>query len=385
MKILHVITSLGAGGAERSLAETLPLLRTYSVSSMVACLHRRQEGVEDEVRRSGIEVHVPRGRNAATRLTALRRMIARNRPDLIHTSIFEADIVGRITAVRTRIPVISSLVNTTYDAVRLEDPNVSRLGFRIARTMDGWTARHLTDHFLAVSHSVEASAVAHLGIPPERVTVVYRGRDAARLGESDPGRRDRVRAKLGLAFDAEVLITVGRLEFQKGHRDLVEAARLLAPMRPRLRLLIVGRDGNLSGEVRRMVERYALGSVVMLLGHRYDVPDLLAASDLFVLPSLYEGLPGAVIEAMGLSLPVVASDIPAVREVVEEGHSGALIPSGSPTALAKEIGALLDHPSRLAEFGRHGRRIFEDRFTLDESARRTAALYESVLRRAASR
>lgn len=117
---------------------------------------------------------------------------------------------------------------------------------------------------------------------------------------------------------------------------------------------------------------------VWFLGHREDVPDLLAAADLFVFLSLWEGLGGAVIEAMALGLPVVASDIPALREVLEVDRNATLVPPGSPRDLAGAITPLLDDQGRAKAFGARSRQIFEARFTLDRCTERMAALYERV-------
>ena len=113
-------------------------------------------------------------------------------------------------------------------------------------------------------------------------------------------------------------------------------------------------------------------------GYREDVPDLLAAADVFVFPSIFEGLGGALIEAMALGLPIVASDLAAVREVVEEGRNAVLVPSSSPRALADALDALLDDRRRAAAFGARSREIFIERFTADRSTRRMIELYRGV-------
>ena len=128
-----------------------------------------------------------------------------------------------------------------------------------------------------------------------------------------------------------------------------------------------------NGQVWRQTE-----ARVRFLGHRSDVPELLAAADLFVFPSLFEGLPGAVIEAMALALPVVAADIPAVREVVEPGGSAVLVPTRDSAALAEALGSLLEDAERRESFGRRGREIFEERFTLAQSAEKMISFYRGL-------
>jgi glycosyltransferase involved in cell wall biosynthesis len=130
-----------------------------------------------------------------------------------------------------------------------------------------------------------------------------------------------------------------------------------------------------------------LAERVHVVGHRQDVPDLLAGADIFAFPSLYEGLGGVVIEAMALGLPIVASDIPAVREVVEPGGNALLTRPGSAPGLAEALAQLLDDRNRAAAFAKRGRSIFLERFTLERSTANMLQLYEQVLstkRRAAS-
>jgi hypothetical protein len=186
-----VINTLGGGGAERSLAELLPLYREEGIEPVVVCLKRRPEGVEGFVRRSEIPVVYLGGRGLLGWAIRLRKLAKARSADLIHTSIYEADLVGRLAALGTGIPVLTSLVNTSYAPARLSDPNVTRFGLWAVRMMDGWTARHLTSHFHAISNAVKEASVEALGIPPDRITVVERGRDVARTSGGRRGDRQR--------------------------------------------------------------------------------------------------------------------------------------------------------------------------------------------------
>jgi glycosyltransferase involved in cell wall biosynthesis len=183
---------------------------------------------------------------------------------------------------------------------------------------------------------------------------------------------------LGLDHDTEAIVTVGRLEFQKGHVHLVGAFDVLATTRPSVELLIVGRNGNHSARLEARVRQSPHRDRIRTLGHRDDVPDILSASVVFVLPSIYEGFPGAAIEAMALGLPVVASSIPTLREVVEEGRSGLLVPPNEPPKLAGAIGKVLDDPKLARRLGDRGRHLFVTRLTAEPSHRRMIELYEQL-------
>jgi glycosyltransferase involved in cell wall biosynthesis len=377
MKVLFLINGLGTGGAERSLAEMLPALVDAGIRPVVACLYRRAEGVEAEVVAAGFDVRFVEGRRLLSRIGPLRRLIREERPALVHSTIFDANVVGRLAAAGSGVPVLSSLVNVTYGPERLRDPNIRASRLAAVRLIDGWTARHLTAHFHAITHAVKRSAVAALRLDPDRISVIERGRDPARLGRPGSTRRREARRRLGLEDDHEVVLSVGRQEYQKGQRYLLEAVGRLAPQRPRLVALVAGRQGQASAELDRLRDRPGLRERVRFLGHRRDVPDILAAADVFALPSLFEGLGGVLIEAMALEVPIVASDLPAVREVVE-GRAAMLASPAAPGDLASAIARLLDDRAVARDVGRAGREIFERRFTLERSAVRMIELYRRL-------
>ncbi len=369
MIYLFVINSFGAGGAERSLADLLPTLRDSGVTPVIACLEAREVGFEREVRDAGFDVRIISGRTLAAKIPELRRLIRELQPALVYTALFDADIVGRMAAIGLDVPVVTNLTNTAYDPARRRDPNVNAVKLQAVRFIDGITARRLTDHFHAVSEAVKDSTVQQLRVDPAKVTVVYRGRDPERLGTASPERKAAARSELGLDADDLVIVTVGRQEYQKGHRHLVDAAAQLAGRFPRLRLLIAGREGHATLELQRQISRLGVSDTVTLLGHQSDVSHVLAAADVFAFPSVYEGLGGALIEALALSLPIVASDIPALREVVEEGANALLAQPADPGSLAESLEVLLSDADLRARFGQRSRDLFEARFQADDASR----------------
>jgi glycosyltransferase involved in cell wall biosynthesis len=376
MRVTHLINGLGPGGAERSLVELLPFYRAAGVESTVVHLKDRDIGFEADARALDCElVRIP-GTGMRKWVTGFRAYLKAERPDLVHTSLLEAHLVGRLASWGTGVPVLSSLVNTTYDPIRADDPHLDKRGFRLVRQADGFTARHMTTHFHAITHAVKASYEEALGLRPERITVVERGRSRTRLGVRSETRRERVRRQLGIDAGRPVLLAVGRQEFQKGHRFLIEALPPLLADHPDVLLLIAGRAGSQTKIIEQTIERLGVRDSVRLLGHRDDVTDVMAAADVFVFPSLFEGLGGSVIEAMGLGLPVVASDIPVLREVL--GETGVFAAAGAPAPLAAVVGGLLRNPRRAAELGARAERRFAERFEIEGTAQRMIALYESV-------
>lgn len=359
LRTLHVIDSLGPGGAEHSLVELLGALRA-SLDPTVVVLRTRPDAatLTARVEAAGVPVRI-------VPVTGLRAIVRSLRPDVVHTTLLSSDIAGRLAAWGTGVPVMTSLVNTTYDPVRRADPAVSSAKLALVRAVDGWTARRLTKRFHAITEAVRDAAVRDLGIDPARVTVVPRGRDAGRLGTPSPQRRAAARAALGIEAEAPVVVTVGRQEFQKGHDVLYDAVARLAPRHPRLVVVHAGREGGSSPLLHRLVGQTRVD--VRLLGHRDDIAEIVAAADVFAFPSRYEGLGGAVLEAMALGVPVVASDLPALREVLAPAGQ-SLVPPDDPSALADALSRLLDDEGLRAGLGRRGRTEFLDRFTLDAVA-----------------
>jgi glycosyltransferase involved in cell wall biosynthesis len=376
--VLVVIDSFGVGGTEQSIAELVPRVVDAGIDVTVATLHHREPGYEADLRRGGHDVRVLRSRGFAAKVRELRRLVRARTPDVVHTQLFDSDLAGRMAATATPARVLTSLVNTSYEPARRRDPRVRPHRLEAARLLDAWTARHLTDHFHAVSATVKESAVRHLGLAPERITVVERGRDAARLGEPGLERRRRARATLGLTPAAHVLLNVGRQEFQKGQRTLFEAFEVIAAAYPDAVLLVAGRTGQSSAELEERRRRSAHRDRIRILGARDDVPELLAAADVFVSSSLYEGLPGAVLEAFALGVPVVASDIPSHRDVVADGASGLLVPGEDAPSLAAAIRRVLDDVALARALAARGREEFATRFMLDVSVRRMIELYDRV-------
>ncbi|CAN5884477.1 glycosyltransferase family 4 protein [soil metagenome] len=380
MKVLHVIDALGlGGGAEHSLAELLPRLRERGVESAVATFVPRTGGLQQHLIDEGFDVEVLHSRTWPGRVRELRRKFRREPPDLVHATLVNACLTSRVAGLGTGIPQINSVVNTTYDPAKAQLTSIAPWKLRVLGTVDAFTLRHGVDHVHAITDAVRDEVIDHLGRDPETVTVIPRGRSATALGGAGTARRDRVRADLGIAPDAVVVLNVGRQDPQKDQAGLVRAVAELATTHPHVELVIAGRAGSATADLDAAIASTGRSDNVRLLGHRDDVPDLLAAADIFAFPSLYEGLGCVLIEAMALETPIVGADAAAVAEVLEHGHLGEVVPRGDHRALADGIRRLVDDPGRRAELAALGRARFLDRYELDRIADATVDLYRSVL------
>ena len=381
MHVLYVIDSLVPAGAERSLEALAPRYAARGVRLDVAYLHERA-GLHQQLEAAGARLFTLAGHGG--RVGWVRRaasLTARLRPDLVHTTLFEADVTGRVAARLARVPVVSSLVNEVYGAAHVGDPELRRWKVRGAQLLDAATAR-LASRLHAVSGHVADTMARQIRFPRERIDVVPRGRDPARLGRRTPARRAAARTRLGVGDRAPLLLAVARQEHQKGLDVLLDAVALVRHEVPEARLVVAGRAGSQTPLLRDRVSRLRLGDAVSFLGSRDDVADLLCAADVFVLPSRREGLPGSVLEAMALEAPIVASDLAEVREVVD-GDCARLVAPGSPEALAAAIAGVMSDPAPAGARARRAAARFYERFTIDRVADQMLTFYARALDRPA--
>jgi glycosyltransferase involved in cell wall biosynthesis len=378
MKVLYLTLHLSlAGGAEVSLLDLVTALNRRGIATVIAYHGRDSQDAVAAFRGAGAELYALASRPRARRIWQLRRIIARERPQLVHVFHDRTSIVGTLAAWGTSARVLTSIIAIVREPRQPPSSTLESIRRVRWRLLEQWTARHLTDHFHAVSTAAKDAEVARLGIAPEQVSVVVRGRDPGRLGTPGPDRRRRSRANLGVEQDAQVIANVGRVSPSKGWSYLLRAFDLLADSHPTTVLLVAGQADPATPTP--MLPHSSFADRVRLLGHRDDVPDILAAADVFAFPSLSEGIGGATIEAMALALPVVASDLPALREVVQDRATGILVPPRDAVRLAAAIRELLDDPDRARTLGAHGRQVFIDRFTADHIGTEMIALYNRVI------
>ena len=373
MRLTCVIDSLVAGGAETSLNALAPLYVAKGVDLQIVYL-KDQPGLQRELELSGASLICADGPGG--RLGWVRRVssiLRERKPDLVHTTLFEADVVGRSAARAVGVPAVTSLVNVQYGADQFNDPRLKRWRLRGAQLTDIVTARNAARWHALTEHVADVMA-PRLRIRRDGIDVIPRGRDPVALGESTVERRERVRASLGIASDEKMVLAAARQEYQKGLDVLLTAWPIVAGVMPNTKLVVAGRDGNESARLQEMVSGMPPGTRPALLGRRDDVPDLLVAADVFVLTSRWEGLGSVLLEAMALETPVVASDLPPVREVL--GDNALFVQPDDPHALARELESSLTNETRANEMTQAGLRRFQDRFTIEIVADQMLSFYE---------
>jgi glycosyltransferase involved in cell wall biosynthesis len=374
LHVVHVIDSLTAAGAESSLAAMAPGLVASGVRLDVIALTARA-GVQDLLREAGASVTELDG-SRRTWWRQVHTLVRQSRPDLVHTTLFEANISGRIAARRAHTPVVSTLANEMYGAAHHAGYG-RHTRMRAAQVIDGLTAR-LAVRLHSVSTHVADVMARRLRYPRARIDVVPRGRDPEVLGRRTDARRRRARTSLGIGVADPLVLAIARQEHQKGLDVLIDATLRLRQQHPRARCVVAGRPGNVTRSLEEQIRRS--GAPVALLGGREDVPDLLCAADLFVLPSRREGLPGALLEAMALECPAVVSDLPQIQEVVDD-EIAVLVPPDHADALAVAVESVLANPEAAHARATAARARFLERFTIDAIVEQMLAFYRRALAR----
>jgi glycosyltransferase involved in cell wall biosynthesis len=248
-----------------------------------------------------------------------------------------------------------------------------RLGYKLLYRLGARWVNGL----IAVSEDVKRAIQENIGgIPDHKITIIANSVDLTRYQRAVD--RLAIRRYLGLAPDDQVMAVVATFKRQKGHRYLIDAASLVVPQFPNLRILLIG-DGELSEELSTQTRALGLEKHIRFLGIRKDVPDLLAASDCFVLPSLWEGLSIALVEAMASGLPVIATEVSGTRQVIVSGESGLLVPPGDTRLLAGAMLELLSNPQKARTLGIAGRQRVEKHFNAQKQASNHIALFTRAL------
>lgn len=377
MRVMHVIDGLYGGGAETSLLEVEPALATRGVETSIVALKDDDGALEDRLRTQRIAPIRLKHRNPVSLALELRNIIRSEQPDVLHTTLMWSNLIGRVTARTLLTPVVTTLANRDYGPEHRSDSRYGSWGVRAVQSAEIVTGP-LTACFHAVSEDVAKVMGQRLKIPGQRIRVVYRGRDVSRMGVFTLERRQRVRASLSIDASTPLVLSVGRLDRQKGVETTVAGFQHLIPQVPNAVLLLAGRPGNASA----LIESRARNTPsIRVLGHRTDIADLMCAADALSFPSRWEGLPGTIIEAMAMRIGLVASDIPPVVEVLGNVN-WPLVPPDDPVALASGLASVLRSGALNDARKDAGEKRFHALFTADAAAEGMLDLYRDVLKKA---
>ena len=360
------VRQLGTGLTERSALVTAivpedptidPLARAAEAAGIVV---ERLTLAQDMFSRSG-----------ARRLGRMVRLLRALRPDILHLHLvgFNGGRWVLLAALLARVP---SVVCTIHIAPR------DRQSWRVR--LDRSVLSRAIDGYVAVSRASRERLVRYLGLSPRKVVVIPNAVELRRFAAPAAPRRRAVLLECGIPADAPVIGVLARLSEQKGLTYLVSAMPAILAAHPETHLLLVG-DGPLQEDLAAQARSLGVDHRTHFVGYRANTVDFLRAMDLFVLPSLYEGMPLSVLEAMGAGLPVVATAVDGTPEAVLDGETGCLVPPADSAALASAVNRLLGDRSRAATMGRNGRACAEAQFSEVALLDRLGRVYRAALGR----
>ena len=300
----------------------------------------------------------------------LAKALRKIRPDVVHTHKYKDSFIGTLVARSLGIPYVVRIVHG------LPEPfmglrNAKMVAYTAAdRLMTGW----LVDRVVAVSSDIERVLIGLYG--SNRVSCIHNGIDLAAVRVTTS--REALRRKWQIPEDAVVIGTVGRLVPVKGHAILLDATRILQASIGNVALVLVG-DGPLRKDLEANAKRLGLEKSVIFAGQQDQSYDFMNMMDVFVLPSLHEGIPMVVLEALALQRPVVATRVGGIPEVIEHGQTGFLAEPSDASSLARLLQRLVEDLPMAVSIGKAGRTRVEEKFTARTMAGKTAELYEQVL------
>ncbi|WP_405080391.1 glycosyltransferase [Paenibacillus chitinolyticus] len=369
IRIMFVITGLGVGGAEMMLYRLVKDLQKKGHSIIVVSLLEGGE-IAAKIEQAGVEVVSLKMRNkfAIGSIPKFLKIIKSFRPDIIHSFMFHANVLSRIVSRLTRGPVvISSIRNTVFGGELRES---------IMRFTDPWS-----DATTIICKLAAARMIQERIVPEKKLHVIYNGINPEPFICPNAQKRNQIRSSLGISSAEQLILSVGRLEEQKGYPTAIKAAALLAEWGLNFRWIIAG-EGILRESLEGLVLEHKLEDRIKFIGVRNDVNELQWAADIYVLSSYWEGLPGVVIEAMAASVPIVCTKVGGAPELVEHEVNGLLCEERNEEDLAIKLKTMLEYPiERRKKMGAISYEKMQREFNLISMVSKNEELYMNLLNR----
>lgn len=368
INILHIYQNSKIGGVQQQL---LSLLKAYNkeVFNPIFCCLGPKEDMGKEIEKLGIDFIALNNKRyhkfSLKIIINLYRLMKKKHIHVVRTHKYRASLYGRIAAWLAGVPVIITSVHGNY-----------RKDLRPERRIANKILSRITDKIIAVSESIKRDIVKHDKIDPSKILVIYNGIDISKFAPSE--KFENIREKLLINADDIVIGFVGRLVPAKGLEYLIEVISYLKEEFKNIKLLIVG-EGSLLGNLKDKARENGIHDRVIFTGQRRDVPDILHCMDIFVIPSIAEGIPNALLEAMAMGKPIIATKVGGIPEIIEDGFNGLLVPPRDSGVLAAAIKTLIDNRQLAVKIGQTAR-DFAQNFSITATAQKWELLYKTLLK-----
>jgi glycosyltransferase involved in cell wall biosynthesis len=371
---VHVLGGQERGGIFTHLLSLARHLDPERFSLRVILLRR---GLEEQLAEAKIPTHfvVKRRRGDATLVVRLVQHLRHTRPDIVHTHSVTSNLYGRVAARLGRVPAVVTTVHGFVADILRQNPGVPRLAAGPLALLD-LRLSCLSDRLVTVSNSI-ASDLVRRGVRRERVVAIANGVEMSRF-RVGPGVRLAIRRSLGISSAEPLVGTVGSLVPLRNHALLLTAACRVLVQVPEARFLIVG-EGSERRRLEAMARELGIAERIAFAGERRDIPELLSALDVFALSCDTEGFGLAALEAMAAGVPIVATRVGALPELIEEGESGLLVPAGDAPGLADALLRVLRDAALARRLGQAARARAEADYSAARNAELVSDLYLQVL------
>lgn len=370
IRVLYLIGGGEFGGAEQHLLGLVSHLDAHEFHPQVAVFY--EEEFSTRVRALGIPTTVLQSDSKSLGgLHPLRDLIRDWRPHVIHTHGVRANLIGRLANRAEGFPAKS--VTTVHSIMSLDYPVAWKRMVFGAAEQKTWP---YVDHFILVSEAMKRDLI-QIGMPKDKLSVVH---NALELPDAPQEHVPvtNLRELIGVGDDVTIVGTVARLHPVKGHTYLLKAIQKIVQQRQDVVFPWIG-DGDLHAELEREAKELGVDKYIKMLGFRKDVPDLLPQLDLFVLPSLSEGLSVAILEALAVGVPMIATAVGGTPEVITDHEDGLLVPPADPDALAESICLLVKNTELRRRLAKAGQEMVFRRFALTRLVRETTEVYKNLL------
>ena len=378
IKVVYLIDTLVVGGAEKSLVDIA--INNPSIDSVFITIYKG-DALAPLLEKNNIEVYkldntFKYGFDAA--LQQLLPLIDSIKPDIIHSTLFRSDIIARKVKAVRNIVLVSSFVNNSYAKVRYDKMSfVSKCKLYGIQLFDRWTAKKV-DLFISNSQTIKNSNGKSLGVNENKIKVIYRGRSSKKFSEITVADALALRTDLKIDIDTKVLLNVSRLLDRKGQMDLLHSFAKIIKTNPNVVLLIAG-EGAYRNVLENEIEKLGLKEKAILLGSRNDIPTLLQLADIFVFPSHYEGLPGALIEAMFAQKIIICSDIGENTECVSLNEA-VLFKTSDVDELYDKLKLVLNNIEDYKKLGINAKQSAIQKFELSNIVQQYNSTYSQLLK-----
>jgi len=365
--ILHVISKLPIGGVEKQLFN---LLKNYDRTKLTpyVCSLTGIGVIGEMIQKTGVEV-IPINSLSHTfnlkTINHIRKIIREKNIKIVRSHQYHANLYGRIAARLENVPCIVPSIHNLYTRDK-----------KIHRRVINNILSNYCHKIITVSNAVREDVLRYDSVNPDKILVIHNG---INLTEYKKNISHNLKNEFNFPEDTVVLGTIARLSTQKGQKYIINAIPQIIKKNKKIKFLFVG-DGEMKDELQAQASALGIREFIHFAGFRKDVKDILNVIDIFVFPSLWEGFANSILEAMATEKPIIASDIPPIKEIITHKNNGFIIRKENSSDISDAIIYLLDNPDLMADLARNARKTVEDNFDIKITAQKYTNLFFDILK-----